>query len=121
MGGFEIQGSGVDLHMDIVGNDTEDPKDHRNEVVVSEVTPWFSEQISAWTNTNLGKHATYRGDYSGTNHGAPTAVRIYGWLFFDNWHAGGDGTLGTTRGTVWEVHPITRIEVFQNGAWTIVQ
>jgi hypothetical protein len=25
--------------------------------------------------------------------------------------------LGKYRMTLWEIHPITRIEVFQNGAW----
>ena len=25
--------------------------------------------------------------------------------------------IGKTRGTIWEIHPITKIEVEQNGGW----
>jgi len=35
-------------------------------------------------------------------------VRISGWLMYDFQHL---GAVGTQRGTVWEVHPITKIEV----------
>lgn len=50
----------------------------------------------------------------------PGRVRIYGWLFFDNWHAA-DGSVGTWRGSAWEIHPITRIEIWENGAWKLLQ
>lgn len=43
-----------------------------------------------------------------------TQVRISGWLMYDSEHV---GAIGTQRATVWEVHPITRIEVQQNGQW----
>jgi hypothetical protein len=41
-------------------------------------------------------------------------VRITGWLMFDPEHT---NHLGKYRMTLWEIHPITMIEVFQNGAW----
>ena len=41
-------------------------------------------------------------------------VRISGWLFFDSEH-GHD--LGKRRTTLWEIHPITKIEVFKGGKW----
>jgi hypothetical protein len=41
-------------------------------------------------------------------------VRISGWLVYDFEHF---GVIGTRRATVWEVHPITVIEVQQNGQW----
>ena len=43
-----------------------------------------------------------------------TQVRISGWLMYDSEHV---GSIGTQRATVWEVHPITKIEVQQNGQW----
>ena len=33
----------------------------------------------------------------------------------------GDGSVGTWRGTAWEVHPITRIEVLENGTWRSIE
>jgi len=41
-------------------------------------------------------------------------VRISGWLMYDSEHI---GVIGTQRATVWEVHPITKIEVQNNGQW----
>ncbi len=41
-------------------------------------------------------------------------VRISGWLMLDPEHA---DMVGSARGTIWEVHPITKIEMWKNGAW----
>jgi hypothetical protein len=41
-------------------------------------------------------------------------VRISGWLFFDPEHS---DEVGNTRATLWEIHPVMQIEVFQNGQW----
>ena len=43
-----------------------------------------------------------------------TLVRIGGWLMYDFEHV---GAIGTQRATVWEVHPVTRIQVQRNGQW----
>ena len=110
----------LDIHMEIVGNDTEDPIDNRASHVITEVTPWFREDIPNWTTDKLGKFASYVGGYNGAKQGPPTKIRIYGWMFFDEAHAK-DGSINNWRGTAWEVHPITRIEVFENGAWKQVQ
>jgi hypothetical protein len=45
---------------------------------------------------------------------ANTRVRVSGWLMFDVEHV---GAIGTQRGTVWEVHPVTRIQAEKNGQW----
>jgi hypothetical protein len=48
-----------------------------------------------------------------------TQVRISGWLMYDFQHV---PEIGTERATVWEVHPITRIEVTDGkGGWTDVE
>ena len=48
-----------------------------------------------------------------------TKVRISGWLMYDWQHI---GVVGTQRATVWEVHPITRIETQDSGGnWQNVE
>lgn len=108
-----------DFHVELVPNNTEDPKTIRNEIVITEVTPWFSAAIPAWTVDKLAQYASYKGGYSGNEVHKPAKVRVYGWLFFDNWHA--SGSVRSWRGTAWEVHPVTRIDVFESGAWKTIQ
>ena len=43
-----------------------------------------------------------------------TPVRISGLLMYDDEHP---EQLGKTRGTLWEIHPILKIEYQQDGAW----
>lgn len=45
---------------------------------------------------------------------AQLPVRISGWLFYDPEHP---DQIGQTRGTIWEIHPVTDMEVLDNGAW----
>jgi hypothetical protein len=48
-----------------------------------------------------------------------TQVRISGWLMYDFQH---EDVIGKERATVWEVHPITRIEVSDgNGGWKNIE
>ena len=42
-------------------------------------------------------------------------IRISGWLTWDQDHP---EQLGNTRATLWEIHPIHKIEVFSNNKWT---
>jgi hypothetical protein len=42
-------------------------------------------------------------------------VRISGWLLLDQEHP---EQVGKTRGTLWEIHPVMKIEVEQGGTWT---
>lgn len=41
-------------------------------------------------------------------------VRVGGWLLFNPDHP---GDVGMQRATLWEIHPVMQIEVFQNGHW----
>ena len=43
-----------------------------------------------------------------------TLVRVSGWLMLDPEHP---DQLGKTRGTLWEIHPVMRIEVLREGRW----
>jgi hypothetical protein len=71
--------------------------------IVVEPTPRF-----------YGAHPTWR--FVGLNDldHSPDPVRISGWLLLDPVH---NGHLGTFRATLWEIHRITKIEVFRNGQW----
>ena len=44
-----------------------------------------------------------------------TLVRVSGWLMLDQEHP---EQLGKTRGTLWEIHPVMRIEVLRDRRWT---
>ncbi len=109
-----------DLHVELLAADAGDPKNQRYKVVVTEVTPWFGENHTSWAETDLGQYASYKGGYNGNMLRPPTKVRIYGWLFFDNAHADAH-SVGNWRGTAWEIHPITRIEVWENGNWKTIE
>ena len=77
----------------------------RTGAIVSEVTPRVRASHPTWTVSGLNRLAT-----SGTK------VRISGWLMYDPEHPEQLGSSGT-RGTLWEIHPIIRIEVWQGNTW----
>lgn len=102
----------VDYHLWLV----KDPKDTLDKAIVVEMTPrmravhkgrWINEQK---LESDLNFLATQK-----------IPVRIYGWLMFDGEHVGqlpGHAKAGKERrGTLWEIHPITKIDSFQNGKW----
>jgi hypothetical protein len=89
-----------DIHVYFTGQ----PDKDRSRAVIVEVTPRGKDKHPTWTAAALKKLANQN-----------TPVRISGWLMFDQDHY---EQLGNTRGTLWEIHPIMQIEVFQNGEWT---
>jgi hypothetical protein len=98
-----------DTHMDLVA--TGGIADEAHAVVV-EVTPQWRAIV-----------ANGRGDWSTstlTTKLANKRVRITGWLLQDWRHKAfaahtGKPTTKFQRATVWEIHPITRIQVFESG------
>lgn len=106
----------LDTHVELVDTDAVDPKQNRDTHVVVEVTPWFRQTFTNWTTAKIGESASYIGGYTAHSPAhSPGRIRVYGFLFYDEAHATG---ASTWRGTAWEIHPITKIEVFENGAWT---
>lgn len=88
----------VDWHIYL----TKSPAQGIADAVIVETTPrtrpshrWTTDMLSAFVDTQ-------------------TQVRISGWLMYDSEHV---GEIGSHRATVWEVHPITRIQAQQNGQW----
>jgi hypothetical protein len=108
-------GARLDTHMELVDTDSQDPKGNRTKHVIAEITPWFHEAVPTWSTTDVGQFASYVSDYKAPSEkNPPTKIRVYGYLFFDEAHATG---AESWRGTAWEVHPTTKIEIFENGVW----
>lgn len=77
------------------------------ESVVIEPTPRFKKKNAKW------KRATFR-EYEADRRSEGDSIRITGYLFYDPSHA---NHLDRYRLSMWEIHPITRIEVLHNGTW----
>jgi hypothetical protein len=78
--------------------------------VVIEPTPRWKKRHPKWIRSNLR-------DYEKDRREPVDSVRITGYLFYDPSHA---NHLMTLRVSMWEIHPITRIEIFRSGAWVNV-
>ena len=69
--------------------------------MIAEFTPRVVANNAGWSETTLlglkGRH-----------------VRVSGWLMLDQEHP---EQVGKTRGTLWEIHPITALQVDDNGTW----
>ncbi len=91
--------SEVDWHIALVSR----PGDGEKTSVVVETTPRVRQSHPKWTATALKPWL---------NTDSP--VRISGWLLLDPEHR---NHLGKYRSTLWEIHPITKIEVMKDGAW----
>lgn len=88
-----------DFHIWLVAS----PGSDRSHSIVVEVTPRLRAAHPAWSLDHL------RALVKSKDH-----VRISGWLMLDPEHP---DQVGKTRGTIWEIHPIMKIEVEQFGAW----
>ena len=91
-----------DVHMWIV----ESVGDPQDKSVVMELTPRWRAANSGWkvkTLTHLKNQHAH--------------IRITGWLMFDQEHPEQLPNSTGKRGTLWEIHPVTKIEVFTNGQW----
>lgn len=77
-------------------------KDRRRSIVV-ETTPVIRAGHPEWSIGDIRKLVR-----------DSTLVRVSGWLMLDPEHP---DQLGKTRGTLWEIHPVMRIEVQREGKW----
>ena len=100
----------VDTHINVIedANSETVPSELLGGSVIAEVTHRIRDP--AWTLRALNAMAL------ATQDGRPKPrVRIIGALTYDNLHW--DMLKSGTRGTLWEVHPITEIDVEVNGRW----
>jgi len=89
----------VDWHVAIV----EHAGDGERTAIVVEPTPRVRVNHPNWTVARLTPWLD-----------SSDPVRISGWLMFDPAHR---NHLNRYRATLWEIHPVTRIEVWRDGAW----
>ena len=88
-----------DYHVWIVGA----PGTDRRQSVIAEMTPRYRAEHPSWTVARLG-----------TLSRAGELVRVTGWLLLDQEHP---EQIGRTRGTIWEIHPVTAFEVRRGSRW----
>ncbi len=88
-----------DFHVWICPATTSDNLD----CVVVEATPRWQAVNNNWNQKTFSKLKN-----------AKAHVRITGWLLYDQDHG---IEVGKSRATLWEIHPITKIEVEQSGSW----
>lgn len=89
----------TDWHIAIVG----DAGDEESQAMVVETTPRIKHLHPTWKPVNLKPYVR-----------SSDSVRVSGYLLMDPVHK---GHLGKYRRTLWEIHPIHRIEVFETGHW----
>lgn len=82
---------------------TEFPAENKNKGIVVEAIPFWKEYYSGWQLHAFEKIALKN-----------AKVRVTGWIFWDQEHG---SEVGKSRGSIWEVHPITKFEVFEGGKW----
>jgi hypothetical protein len=100
----------VDWHMPL----TADEGEGEDVAVIVETTPRVRRQHAQWTTVRLKPWTTHIGSKANASYNQQK-VRISGWLMLDPEHQ--DMINGGLRSTLWEIHPITKIEVWDNGAW----
>jgi len=91
-----------DFHLWVTNSPSFDDDDSEGAVVV-EVTPRIRSQHPSWSLTNLRR--------LGMQH---SPIRAGGWLMLDAEHP---EQVGRTRLTLWEIHPVTKIEVWSDERW----
>ncbi len=82
---------------------TESPGEDKRNGIVVEAIPYWKEQFPSWQLSTFEQLASEN-----------AKVRVSGWILWDEEH--GD-EVGKSRGSLWEVHPITKFEVLSGGKW----
>ncbi len=100
----------VDWHMPLTADDGEG----QNVAIIVETTPRLRQNHPNWTTARLKPWTAHNGNQNNTayNH---QKVRISGWLMIDPEHQ--DMINEGLRSTLWEIHPITKIEVWDGSQW----
>ena len=96
----------TDVHVWVYSGTRQDKDERttlRGKSVVVEATLSWQDQHPNWTAGRLEKIGNDR-----------VKVRISGWVMYDPEHP---DKLGKTRGTLWEIHPVTRIQYWSGTAW----
>ena len=81
----------------------ERPSDWKADAVIVEMTPRWKSVHPEWRLRELERLVRRH-----------AKVRASGWLMWDEEHP---DEVGRSRGTQWEVHPVTNFEVYSGGGW----
>ena len=100
----------VDWHMPLTAHAGEG----QDVAVIVETTPRVRQGHPNWTTVRLKSWTAHVGSQPNPNYNQQK-IRISGWLMLDPEHQ--DMINGGLRSTLWEIHPITKIEVWDNGHW----
>jgi hypothetical protein len=73
--------------------------------IIAEAIPYWQSQFPGWL---VAKFESLK----------YTQVRISGWIMWDEDHP---EQLGSSRISLWEIHPMTKFEYFSNGSWQTLQ
>jgi hypothetical protein len=111
----------TDWHVALVA----DPSEPEERSVVVEPTPRTKRHQAAWLASTVSQLAGRHSPNGPRDEANAARVRVTGFLLLDPvhpTHIRGHCTTGCAnqrffRATLWEVHPVTRIEVFRNGQW----
>ncbi len=95
----QTQPSEVDWHMYLTASQGQG----EDASLIVETTPRVRQSHPNWTPQKLAP-------WSSTG----AQVRISGWFMLDPEHA---DMVGKYRGTIWEIHPVTKIEVSKDNRW----
>jgi hypothetical protein len=96
-----------DFHLNLVSTLAESKLDSttaRWKSIVVEMTPRVRKNHSGWSTANLGEVRLHH-----------RRVRVTGWLMLDTAHV--IDHHGGARASLWEVHPITAMDVKVGGQW----
>ena len=112
----------TDWHMAVVAN----PSETEDRAVVVEPTPRTKRNNAGWTPLAAAALAVRRSATSPRDESHAVRVRVTGFLLLDPVHPAHIAGKCTSncagksfyRATLWEIHPVTRIEVLRNGQWT---
>ena len=91
----------VDFHLWIA----DDANKRDSQSIIAEMTPFWKEQYPKWQLKTLDSLASFH-----------TQVRISGWIMWDE-----DHPVGSSRASLWEIHPITKFEYYSGGAWQALE
>jgi hypothetical protein len=92
---------GFDFHMWVAAN----PHQGRKQSVITEMTPRVRVREDGFDVKKLARIAERN-----------QKVRLVGWIFFDNDHP----LRETDRATLWEIHPVTEVDVWRTSRWVKV-
>jgi hypothetical protein len=88
-----------DFHIWITGSPGED----KSKAIITEATPFWREQFSGWQLATFEELAMQNAQ-----------VRISGRIMWDEDHP---EEIGSSRASLWEVHPLTKFEYYSGGSW----